>query len=74
MSGSNDLVQVRRLVLLGETEKAFKVQERSSMLPVFIPKSLTDYIKRHPKDADGTQECDVKIPEWLAIEKDFSFD
>jgi hypothetical protein len=70
---SSEIVECRRLMYLEDRPASHRVSEKGKA-PVILPKSQVDYIKRHPKAADGSQECDVRIPEWLAIDRGLSFD
>lgn len=51
-----------RGILLEEREKArlFEVADRR----VWIPRSVTTYLRKHLPDAQGHRECFVEIDDW----------
>ena len=69
------MADIRNLTIVRETEKALLLKQtirHETIAEVWVPKSQMDYIKRHPKSPDGSQQCDNKIPDWLADEKGFN--
>lgn len=76
-SRNQEMVEIRRLVVLRETEKAYLLHQKhrgSDSTEVWVPKSMIDYKRKHPIQVvagEEIQEIDIKIPEWMADEKGF---
>lgn len=69
------MADIRDLTIIKESEMAYYLSQkiRNDDTRAWIPKSMIDYIKKHPRNKDGTQSCDIQIPDWLAEQKMFNF-
>lgn len=67
-------VQLRGLLIKKETEKAYLLVQRQrnrESVEGWVPKSMIEYLHRHPMPDHGDREIDITIPEWLSEEKGF---